>query len=141
MVSKIRTGSSIKREASLGEKIVRKARQYTTKDPLRWGSGSETYCLKFVSEMFRVYFGKKKAIGAYYYLRDKNKIRTGRNPPLGSVIFYDKHSENDHCGHVGICSGRGKLISVTTKGVKETRIWGSFRAAYLGYVVAEDYQP
>jgi len=109
-----------------------------------WADSTYTYCARFTRMCFGEFTAKfATAIEMYEHFSKLKLIKTDTNPPRGAVVFYDRHSENGNCGHVGISDGSGNLYSVVNRanGVLLRSIFGTtFKATYLGYVTAAEFK-
>lgn len=108
-----------------------------------WADSTYTYCARFTRMCFGEFTAKfATAIEMYEHFSKLKLIKSGTNPPRGAVVFYDRHSENGNCGHVGISDGEGNLYGVVNKinGVLLRSIVGTFKATCLGYVTAAEFK-
>lgn len=122
---------------TLGAKVVAATQSWL--DSYAYGSGSETFCERFVANME----GRpvqSTAFAAYQKRSADGQIQSGGVPPAGAEIFFAPEASNEGMGHTGISLGNGMFRSVTVDGIRDYSIsdWSShdWGAPYLGWVPA-----
>lgn len=122
---------------TLGAKVVAATQSWL--DSYAYGSGSETFCERFVANME----GRpvqSTAFAAFQKRSADGQIQSGGTPPAGAEIFFAPDAANEGMGHTGISLGNGMFRSVTVDGIRDYSIsdWSSnsWGAPYLGWVPA-----
>jgi hypothetical protein len=97
---------------------------------VEWGTGTDTYCEKFVEQAFGTSGQYSTAYAAF------EEIGLDGSPIIpGQIVFFEKNAGNGWSGHAGVYVGNDQFISVTTTGVQTRSLssWSSTVAACIGY--------
>lgn len=100
-------------------------------DSLAWGSGTNTFCEKFMEDMTGCGWQGVSAIAAW----NDNQARVVSDPQPGDAVYFGPAAENGGYGHVGIVTGPDAFVSVTDYGVKvyPISVWVAPRLGYVRY--------